>query len=231
MFPFPLLPDSTEFINIDRYYPVKEFSQILNLAERDIPKVFIQILVYKTKNINTNEESLYFTSFGKIKRQGNISTYSTRWYKNDLKGEAQLIGGIKETLYNNIDRMAFSKNPFNTWIGEIIEVFPNGDVKIKLYDDSSIQSNLLLDAEIMYCLTIDGHKKWKLHGIKHQIHDLQLGIDYIEGGWPGANPTDNDYFSRKLNFISPSSTIVWITAILRFPLCTNPPYVQIPGSR
>ena len=179
-FPFPLLPDSTEFINIDRYYPVKEFSQILNLVERDIPKVFIQILVYKTKNINTNEESLYFTSFGKIKREGNISTYGTRWYKNDLKGEAQLIGGIKETLYNNIDRMAFSKNPFNTWIGEIIEVFPNNEVKIKLYDDNSIQSNLLLDAETMYCLTVNGHKEWKLDGIKHQIHDIQLGIDYID---------------------------------------------------
>ena len=24
----------------------------------------------------------------------------------------------------------------------------------------------------------------------------ELGIDYIEGGWPGANPTDNDFFSR-----------------------------------
>ena len=28
----------------------------------------------------------------------------------------------------------------------------------------------------------------------------ELGIDYIEGGWPGANPTDNDFFSRDLNF-------------------------------
>jgi len=28
-----------------------------------------------------------------------------------------------------------------------------------------------------------------------------LGLDYIEGGWPGANPTDNDYFASppKLN--------------------------------
>ena len=22
----------------------------------------------------------------------------------------------------------------------------------------------------------------------------RLGIDYIEGGWPGANPTDDDFF-------------------------------------
>ena len=24
-----------------------------------------------------------------------------------------------------------------------------------------------------------------------------LGVDYIEGGWPGANPTDTDFFQRK----------------------------------
>ena len=22
-----------------------------------------------------------------------------------------------------------------------------------------------------------------------------LGVDYVEGGWPGANPTDDDFFS------------------------------------
>ncbi len=31
-------------------------------------------------------------------------------------------------------------------------------------------------------------------------HLNELGIDYIEGGWPGANPTDNDFFARELNF-------------------------------
>ena len=25
----------------------------------------------------------------------------------------------------------------------------------------------------------------------------KLGIDYIEGGWPGANPTDSDFFETK----------------------------------
>ena len=24
-----------------------------------------------------------------------------------------------------------------------------------------------------------------------------LGVDYIEGGWPGANPTDTEYFNKK----------------------------------
>ncbi|MGM0583394.1 MAG: citramalate synthase, partial [Pseudomonadota bacterium] len=23
----------------------------------------------------------------------------------------------------------------------------------------------------------------------------ELGIDYVEGGWPGANPTDSDFFA------------------------------------
>ena len=28
----------------------------------------------------------------------------------------------------------------------------------------------------------------------------ELGVDYIEGGWPGANPTDNQFFERDINF-------------------------------
>ena len=26
-----------------------------------------------------------------------------------------------------------------------------------------------------------------------------LGIDYVEGGWPGANPTDDNFFSNPPN--------------------------------
>ncbi|MDQ7071412.1 MAG: citramalate synthase [Rhodobacterales bacterium] len=34
---------------------------------------------------------------------------------------------------------------------------------------------------------------------KHQIAQTldDLGLDYIEGGWPGANPTDSDFFEEK----------------------------------
>ncbi|WP_439563235.1 citramalate synthase [Roseinatronobacter sp.] len=34
---------------------------------------------------------------------------------------------------------------------------------------------------------------------KHQIAAMldSLGIDYIEGGWPGANPTDSEFFADK----------------------------------
>jgi 2-isopropylmalate synthase len=24
----------------------------------------------------------------------------------------------------------------------------------------------------------------------------EIGLDYIEGGWPGANPTDSDFFAQ-----------------------------------
>ena len=27
-----------------------------------------------------------------------------------------------------------------------------------------------------------------------------LGVDYIEGGWPGANPTDTEFFNKKYSF-------------------------------
>ena len=27
-----------------------------------------------------------------------------------------------------------------------------------------------------------------------------LGVDYIEGGWPGANPTDTEFFQKKFKF-------------------------------
>ena len=43
---------------------------------------------------------------------------------------------------------------------------------------------------------------------KHQIAAMldQLGIDYIEGGWPGANPTDSEFFA------SPPRTKATLTA-------------------
>ncbi len=37
---------------------------------------------------------------------------------------------------------------------------------------------------------------------KHKISIAldNLGVDYIEGGWPGANPTDTEFFQKKHNF-------------------------------
>ena len=31
-----------------------------------------------------------------------------------------------------------------------------------------------------------------------------LGVDYVEGGWPGANPTDTEFFNNCLLYTSPS---------------------------
>ena len=43
------------------------------------------------------------------------------------------------------------------------------------------------------------------NGVDFTLHDKQiiarmldeLGIDYVEGGYPGANPTDTDFFAEK----------------------------------
>ena len=43
------------------------------------------------------------------------------------------------------------------------------------------------------------------NGVDFTLHDKQiiaqmlddLGIDYVEGGYPGANPTDTEFFSEK----------------------------------
>ncbi len=42
-------------------------------------------------------------------------------------------------------------------------------------------------------------------------HLNDLGIDYIEGGWPGANPTDNDFFNRDLNLNNSKLTAFGMT--------------------
>jgi isopropylmalate/homocitrate/citramalate synthase len=46
------------------------------------------------------------------------------------------------------------------------------------------------------------------NGVDFTLHDKQLiaqmlddlGIDYVEGGYPGANPTDTEFFAAKPKF-------------------------------
>ena len=38
-----------------------------------------------------------------------------------------------------------------------------------------------------------------------------LGVDYIEGGWPGANPTDTEFFNKDLNFKNANLTAFGMT--------------------
>ena len=38
-----------------------------------------------------------------------------------------------------------------------------------------------------------------------------LGVDYIEGGWPGANPTDTEFFQKKHAFTNAKLTSFGMT--------------------
>ena len=38
-----------------------------------------------------------------------------------------------------------------------------------------------------------------------------LGVDYIEGGWPGANPTDTEFFNKDHKFKSAKLTAFGMT--------------------
>ncbi|MBT0956982.1 citramalate synthase [Alphaproteobacteria bacterium KMM 3653] len=48
---------------------------------------------------------------------------------------------------------------------------------------------------------------------KHRIAELLdgLGVDYIEGGWPGANPTDSAFFEAKPNISKATFTAFGMT--------------------
>ena len=49
-----------------------------------------------------------------------------------------------------------------------------------------------------------------------------LGIDYIEGGWPGANPTDTEFFQKKINFKNSRLTAFGMTKRNREDLPSYP---------
>jgi len=180
-FPFPAVIDTSDGGSW-LPYPIQEFSKIFNVDEKNIPKVFMQILIYKTKNYNTGNEKIFKTVWWKIKREGNISWSHGQFYDNNESGYKNLIKDLKKELLENINRMRFSINPFFEWVGEIEEILPNDRINIKLYELNSIKNNLLLDAETMYSETVDGACKdeFCIVGIKELLDDIQLGITYIE---------------------------------------------------
>ncbi len=45
--------------------------------------------------------------------------------------------------------------------------------------------------------------------IAHALDNL--GVDYIEGGWPGANPTDTQFFQKKLKLKNSNFTAFGMT--------------------
>ena len=59
------------------------------------------------------------------------------------------------------------------------------------------------------------------NGVDFTLHDKQiiadmldeLGIDYVEGGYPGANPTDTEFFAEKPKLLRRSrSRRLWLPA-------------------
>ena len=45
--------------------------------------------------------------------------------------------------------------------------------------------------------------------IAHALDNL--GVDYIEGGWPGANPIDTEFFQKKLKLKNSNFTAFGMT--------------------
>ena len=183
--PYPHITkfDTTSGINIVPY-PVNELSKILNVEENNIPKVFVDILVYIAKDLNSGKEKIFYAMWGRIRAHGNLSGPSSQWYDNNKSGYTDFIKNLKERLLNGIDQISFSKSAYQRWIGEIEEILPNDIVKVKLYDSNNIKSNLQLDAQTMYSYTINGDYGDTLvtvhvDGLNQLIEEIQLGITYI----------------------------------------------------
>jgi len=153
-------------------YPVNELSRLLNLDEKDVPKVFVDILIYTRKNLESDKENIFYAGWRRIRQQGNLSLTSPKYFDNNNNGIDKLIEHLKEHLFYNLDLISFSKNPFEKWIGEIKEILPNNMINIKLYASNNIKSNLKLEAQIMYRFTVKSMKEF--------IEDTQIGINYLE---------------------------------------------------
>ena len=65
-----------------------------------------------------------------------------------------------------------------------------------------------MSKELLYIFDTTLRDGAQTQGVDFSIDDKQkvstaldnLGVDYIEGGWPGANPTDTEFFNKEHNF-------------------------------
>ena len=57
---------------------------------------------------------------------------------------------------------------------------------------------------------------------KHKIAKIlsNIGVDYIEGGWPGANPVDNEFFDKSPNLGKSKFTAFGMTKKMELALIT-----------
>ena len=153
-------------------YPVNELSRLLNVEENNVPKVFMDILIYNRKHLHSGAEKIFYAYWSRIRKDGNLSSRKPQYFENNINGHNKLIEDLKKHLVYNIDRMSFSKNPFHKWIGEVKEVLPNNMLNVILYSPNSIKSNLELKAQKRI--------RYTTQSIKEHIIDIQLGIDFIE---------------------------------------------------
>ena len=75
----------------------------------------------------------------------------------------------------------------------------------KTLADTSAPGGFLMSRERLYLFDTTLRDGAQTNGVDFTLHDKQiiarmldeLGIDYVEGGYPGANPTDTEFFAEK----------------------------------
>jgi len=68
--------------------------------------------------------------------------------------------------------------------------------------NSSLLEDFFMKRERIYLYDTTLRDGQQTQGVNFTVDDKirisnaldELGIDYVEGGWPGANPTDSDFF-------------------------------------
>ncbi|MDB4157551.1 citramalate synthase [Candidatus Pelagibacter sp.] len=76
-----------------------------------------------------------------------------------------------------------------------------------------------MDKEQLYIFDTTLRDGAQTQGVDFSVNDKEkiasaldnLGVDYIEGGWPGANPTDTEFFQKKKFFINAKLTSFGMT--------------------
>ena len=76
-----------------------------------------------------------------------------------------------------------------------------------------------MSKERLYILDTTLRDGGQTQGVDFSIDDKEkivsaldkLGVDYIEGGWPGANPTDTEFFQKKINLKNSKLTAFGMT--------------------
>jgi hypothetical protein len=95
----------------------------------------------------------------------------------------QVRGGVSPTVNTTLTR---PRNPLKSLTPKILSTvdIPMTRDRLFLFDTT------LRDGQQTQGVQFSGPEKAQIAGALDA-----LGVDYIEGGWPGANPTDSDFFA------------------------------------